>query len=141
MSTTSTQEATAPIPAEAMHLLEGKTFAHVATLMADGSPQVSPVWIDHEGSTVLINTAEGRLKPKNLRRDPRVAISITDPEEPYERLLIRGRAIEITDEGADEHIDALARRHQDVDEYPGRQPGEVRLIVRIRPERVDHKPA
>jgi PPOX class probable F420-dependent enzyme len=139
MSTTSTEEA--PIPAEAMHLLEGQAFAHVATLMADGSPQVSPVWIDHEGGTVLINTAEGRLKPKNLRRDPRVAISITDPEEPYERLLIRGRAIEITDEGADQHIDALARRYQDVDEYPGRRPGEVRLIVRIRPERVDHKPA
>ncbi len=139
MSTTDTQERTA-IPAAAMHLLEGKALAHVATVMADGSPQVSPVWIDHEEDMVLFNTAEGRLKPKNLRRDPRVAISITDPEEPYERLLIRGRAVEITDEGADEHIDALARRYQGVEEYPGRKPGEVRLIVRIRPERVDHKP-
>ena len=141
MSTTDTREKTAAIPVEAMHLLEGRAFAHIATAMADGSPQVSPVWIDHEEGIVLFNTAEGRLKAKNLRRDPRFAISVVDPDEPYERLLIRGRAVEITDEGADEHIDALARRYQGVDKYPGRKPGEVRLIVRIRPERVDHKPA
>lgn len=128
----------AEIPAEAMHLLEGKNFAHVATLMEDGSPQVSPVWIDHEDGLVLFNTAEGRVKPRNLRRDPRVAISITNPENPYENLLIRGRAVEIAEEGADEHIDALAKRYLGVDEYPARQPGEVRVIVRVKPERVRH---
>jgi PPOX class probable F420-dependent enzyme len=130
--------AAAEIPAEARHLLEGKSFAHVATLMEDGSPQVSPVWIDYEGGLVVFNTAEGRLKPRNLRRDPRVAVSITNPENPYENLLIRGRVTEIAEEGADEHIDALAKRYLGVDEYPARQPGEVRLIVRVRPERVQH---
>lgn len=128
----------AEIPAEARHLLEGKTFAHIATLMADGAPHVSPVWIDVEEGTVVINTAEGRLKPKNLRRDPRVAISVTNPDNPYESLLIRGHVTEVTQEGADDHIDALAKRYMGVDEYPLRQPGEERLIVRIQPEKVQH---
>ncbi len=126
------------IPSAAIHLLEGRGFAHVATLMADGSPQVSPVWIDQEDSLVTFNTAAGRLKERNLRRDPRAAVSVTNPENPYENLLVRGRAVEITTEGAEEHIDALAKRYLGVDEYPGRQPGEVRVIVRIRPERVGH---
>ncbi len=128
----------ADIPAEAQHLLGGKNFAHVATVMEDGSPQVSPVWVDSEDGLVIFNTAEGRLKPKNLRRDPRVAISITNPENPYESLLIRGRAVELTHEGADAHIDALANRYMGVDEYPMRQPGEERVIVKIEPERVQH---
>ncbi len=128
----------AEIPPAAQHLLAGKSFAHVATLMEDGSPQVSPVWIDFEDGLVVFNTAEGRLKPRNLRRDPRVAISVTDPENPYESLLIRGRAVEMTQEGADEHIDALAKRYMGVDEYPLRQPGEERVIVKIEPERVQH---
>jgi PPOX class probable F420-dependent enzyme len=128
------------IPAEARHLLEEKVFAHVATLMEDGSPQVSPVWIDREDDLVVFNTAAGRLKDRNLRRDPRVAISITDAENPYENLLIRGRALEITEAVADEHIDRLAKRYLDVEEYPSRQPGEVRLKVRVLPERVSHTP-
>lgn len=128
----------AEIPAKAKHLLEGKTFAHVATLMEDGAPQVSPVWIDEEDGLVVFNTAEGRLKPKNLRRDPRVAISVTNPENPYESLLIRGKATELTREGADEHIDALAKRYMEVDEYPLRQPGEERIVVRVKPEKVQH---
>jgi PPOX class probable F420-dependent enzyme len=128
----------AEIPAEARHLLGGKNFAHVATVMEDGSPQVSPVWVDSEDGLVVFNTAEGRLKPRNLRRDPRVAISITNPENPYESLLIRGRAVELTHEGADEHIDSLAKRYMGVEEYPLRQPGEVRVIVKVEPERVQH---
>lgn len=131
----------AEIPANARHLLEGKQFAHVATLMEDGSPQVSPVWIGTEDGHVVFNTAEGRLKPKNLRRDPRVAISIANQENPYESLLIRGRVVEITEEGADEDIDALAKRYLDADSYPFRQPGEKRLIVRIEPQKVQHTPA
>lgn len=129
----------AEIPAEAMHLLEGKNFAHVATLMEDGSPQVSPVWIGIEDGLVLINTAEGRLKPRNLRRDPRVAISIVDSENPYENLLIRGRVVELTQEGADADIDALAKRYMGVDEYPLRQPGEERVLIKVEPERVAHQ--
>lgn len=125
----------AEIPAAARHLLQGKNFAHVATLMEDGSPQVSPVWVDEEDGLLVFNTAAGRFKERNLRRDPRVAISITDSENPYEALLVRGRALEITEVGAREHIDRLAKRYRDLDEYPS-QEGEVRLIVRILPERV-----
>lgn len=128
----------AEIPAEAVALLKGKNFAHVATLMADGSPQVSPVWIDVDDGIVLFNTAEGRLKPENLRRDGRVAISVVDQENPYESLLIRGTVTELTHDGADEHIDSLAKRYMGVDEYPMRQPGEKRVIVKIEPEKVQH---
>jgi PPOX class probable F420-dependent enzyme len=129
----------AEIPAEARHLFEGKNFAHVATINPDGSPQVSPVWVGIEGDTVTFNTAAGRVKPRNLERDERVAVSIIDQENPYENILIQGRVSEITEDGADEEIDALAKRYMDVDEYPYRQPGEVRLIVRIAPERVTHQ--
>jgi len=123
----------AEIPADAMYLLEGKYFAHVATLKSDGSPQVTPVWIGHEGNIVTFNTAKGRLKEKNLKRDPRVAISVIDHEHPYVPLVIQGKVIEITEEGADEDIDALAKRYLDADSYPFRQPGEERVIVRIEP--------
>ena len=129
----------AEIPADAKHLLGGRQFAHVATLMPDGSPQVSPVWIDEQDGLVVFNTAEGRIKPKNARRDPRVAISITAAENPYEVLYLRGRVVEMTHEGADEHIDALAKRYLGVDEYPARQPGEQRVIVKVEPERVHYR--
>ena len=127
----------AQIPDEAVHLLEGQHFAHVATVMADGTPQVTPVWIDHEGDTVSFNAA-GRFKEKNLRRDPNVAISIIDAENPYQPLIIRGKVSEITEEGADEQIDALAKRYMGVDEYPLRQPGEQRVMVKITPEKVKY---
>ena len=128
----------AQIPDEAVHLLEGQHFAHVATVMADGTPQVTPVWIDHEGDTVTFNTAAGRFKEKNLRRDPNVAISIIDAENPYQPLIIRGKVTEMTEEGADEQIDALAKRYMGVDEYPLRQPGEQRVMVKITPEKVNY---
>lgn len=128
----------AEIPSDAKHLLTGKNFAHLATLMDDGSPQVSPVWVDLDGEQVVINTAEGRLKPRNARRDPRVAISVTNAENQYESLLVRGRVVDVTDEGADENINALAKRYLDADEYPFRQPGEERVILRIEPEKVSY---
>lgn len=129
----------AEIPAEARHLLEGQHFAHVATLNPDGSPQVSPVWIGIDGDTITFNTAEGRLKSKNVRRDPRVAVSIVNQEDPYENILIQGRVTDVTHEGADEDIDALAKRYMGVDEYPLRQPGEERVLVKIEPEKVMHQ--
>jgi len=129
----------AQIPEDAVHLLEGKHLAHVATLMEDGSPQVTPVWIGHEGDIVTFNTAKGRLKEKNLKRDPRVAISIIDHENPYVPLVIQGKAIEITEEGADADIDALAKRYLDADSYPFRQPGEERIIVRIEPDKATYQ--
>lgn len=128
----------AAVPDDAMHLLEGSHLAHVATVNPDGSPQVTPVWVDHDGDTVLFNTARGRLKDRNLARDPRVSISIVDAANPYQPLLIQGKAVEITEEGADAHIDKLAKRYLDEDVYPFRGPGEVRLLVRVEPDRVSY---
>jgi PPOX class probable F420-dependent enzyme len=128
----------AAIPDEAKHLFENKDFAHVATLNRDGSPQVSAVWIGLDGDLVTFNTAEGRLKTKNLARDERVAISITNQENPYENLILQGKVVEMTQDGADEDIDALAKRYLDADSYPFRQDGEVRTIVRIEPEKIHH---
>ncbi|MGB0119895.1 MAG: PPOX class F420-dependent oxidoreductase [Solirubrobacterales bacterium] len=127
------------IPDEAIHLLEGKHLAHVATLKADGAPQVTPVWIGHEGDLITFNTAKGRLKEKNLRRDPRIALSIVDAEVPYLPLIVQGKVVEMTEEGADDDINALAKRYIDEDVYPFRQPGEERLIVKIEPEKVAYR--
>ncbi len=96
------------LPPIARDLIEGKNFAHLATVMSDGSPQVSPVWIAMRGDKILINTAEGRLKTKNMRRDPRVAISISGQDDGYKRVSIRGRVVEMTHEGADTDIDMLS---------------------------------
>jgi PPOX class probable F420-dependent enzyme len=117
-------------------LLEGKNFAHIATTMKDGSPQNTAVWVDIEGNNILFNTAEGRVKPRNLRRNPKVAISITDSENPYRAAFIRGRVTNITPEGGDAHIDKLARKYMGVDSYPNRQPGEVRLVVTVEPDHI-----
>lgn len=129
----------ASIPDDAVHLLEGQHLAHVATLMEDGSPQVTPVWIGHEGDLVTFNTAKGRLKEKNLKRDPRVAISIIDSDNPYVPLVIQGEAVEITEDGADDDINALAKRYLDEDIYPFRQPGEERIIVKIQPDKATYQ--
>lgn len=125
---------TGRLPRQAKSIIEKKTFAHLATLMPDGSPQVTPVWVDHDGDRVIINTAEGRAKPRNMRNDPRVALSATDPDNPYEAVIIRGRVVEMTRDGADEHIDAMAKKYLDRDRYPFRQSGEQRLKVYIEPE-------
>jgi PPOX class probable F420-dependent enzyme len=117
-------------------LTEGRNFAAVATLMPDGSPQVSIVWIDSDGEHVILNTAEGRVKPKNLRRDPRVAVTVMNSENPYEQVMIRGRVVEMTHNGADAHIDRLAKKYLGVDKYPYRGPGEQRVIIKIVPEHI-----
>jgi len=104
--------------------------------MPDGSPQVTPVWFDFDGTHVRINSAKGRVKDRNMRRNGRVALAIQDPENPYRYLGMRGRVEEITETGADAHIDSLAKKYLGQDRYPNRQPGEVRVIYRIRPERV-----
>ncbi len=117
-------------------LLREKHFAELVTLMPDGSPQITPVWVDTDGTNVLINTAAGRLKTRNIERDPRVAVAVLDPASPYERVLnIRGRVISVSPEGADDHIDSLAKKYMGVDSYPGRDPAEQRVILTIE---VDH---
>lgn len=125
------------IPAAYHDLLtEKKTIVHLATIMPDGTPQVSPVWVDFDGEHVLINSARGRVKDENMERSPHVALSMTDPDNPYRRLLIRGRVVEITEEGADAHIDKLSRKYTGREKYQSHVPGEARVIYRIQPESV-----
>ena len=121
---------------EVKNLLDGPNFAHVATINTDGSPQVTVVWVDRDGELIRINTAEGRVKPRNIRRDPRVTLSIIDQNNPYSWAAIAGRVVEMTPEGGDAHIDSLAKKYLGVDSYPNRREGEVRLVVVIEPDRV-----
>ncbi|MFA5786712.1 MAG: PPOX class F420-dependent oxidoreductase [Actinomycetota bacterium] len=127
----------AGIPDKFADIFDKKSFAHVATLMPDGTPQVTPVWIDSlDNGDILLNTAEGRAKERNLRRDPRVVLAVQDPDNPYRYVQVRGRVKEMTTAGADAHIDKLAHKYLGVDSYPNRRPGEVRVLIRIAPERV-----
>jgi PPOX class probable F420-dependent enzyme len=127
----------ATIPQGYLDLFQKKAFAHLATLMPDGSPQVNPVWVDYDGSHVVFNTARGRWKDKNLQRDARVAIEVQDPDNPYRYLQVRGKVTDITEQGADAHIDKMAKKYLEKDKYPFGQPGEVRVIFKITPESVD----
>jgi PPOX class probable F420-dependent enzyme len=125
----------AAIPDQFQDLLRKKAFAQLATLMPDGSPQVSPVWFDYDGQNILINSAKGRVKDQNMRRDSRVGLDIMDPDNPYRHLSIRGRVVDITEKGADDHIDKLTKKYIGQDKYPYRGNGEVRVIYKIQPER------
>jgi PPOX class probable F420-dependent enzyme len=113
-----------------------KAFADLATVMKSGSPQVTPVWFDFDGTYIRVNSARGRVKDRNMRRDPRVALSILDPDNPYRYLMIRGRVIQITEEGAVEHINKLAKKYRGVETFRSRTPDEVRVIYVIEPLRV-----
>lgn len=111
-------------------------FGHLATLEPDGSPQVTPVWIDVDDEFILINTAKGRKKVRNVERDPRVSVEVVEQANPYSMLSVKGKVVGITSEGADDHIDAMAKKYLGKDSYPFRQPGEERLIMKIQPEKV-----
>jgi PPOX class probable F420-dependent enzyme len=126
----------ATIDGHAEELLKGKNFCHVATVRADGTIHGTPVWVDVQDGIPTLNTAEGRAWPRNLERDPRVTLTVQNLENPYEYVEIRGRVSERTHDGADEHIDALAKKYMGVDEYPMRQPGEQRVIIRVEPEHI-----
>lgn len=126
----------AGIPDTYKDLFQQKAFAHLATVGADGSPQVTPVWVDFDGTHIRFNTARGRVKDKNLRRNPKVALSIQDPDNPYRYMQVRGRVAEITEQGADAHIDALAKKYINQDKYPWRRPDEVRVTYKILPEKI-----
>jgi len=124
----------AAIPEKYLDLLEKKkAFASLATVMPDGSPQVTPVWVDYKGGAIRVNTAKGRVKARNMKEGSRVALAILDPDNPYRHIQVRGRVKRVTEQGADAHIDALAKKYLGQDKYPYRQPGEVRLIYEIEP--------
>ena len=121
---------------EVRELFEGENYAHVATLMPDGSPQVTPMWVEMRGDRILINTDDGNVKINNIQRDPRVAISIADQGNPYRSAFIRGRVVGVRREGASEHIDRLAKKYMNVDKYPYHDPDQPRAIIEIEPETV-----
>src|SRR5215469_14698933 len=122
------------IPEKYRDLFNKRAFAALTTLMPDGSPQTTPVWVDTVGEYVIFNSAKGRQKDRNVRRDTRVALAIVDPDNPYRYLEVRGKVAEITEQGADAHIDKMAKKYLGQDKYPYRQPSEVRVIYKIRPE-------
>ena len=120
-------------------LFENKNFVFVASLMKDGSPQVTPTWVDIENGYILVNTAIGRIKQWNISRDPRVALSLIDQNNPYEMVTLRGKVTEqITGETAEKHIDKLSKKYIGVDKHPRRSKGERRVILKIKPEKIFH---
>ncbi len=127
----------ATIPDNFLDLMQQKkAFANLATVMPDGTPQVTPVWFDYRDGIVRVNTARGRVKARNMTEGAPVALAIMDPDNPYRYIQVRGRVRRATEQGADSHIDALAKKYMDKDTYPWRRPGEVRLTVEIEPTSV-----
>jgi PPOX class probable F420-dependent enzyme len=126
-----------PISPGFKKLLSEPAFAEVATLMADGSPQITQVWVDTDGEHILINTAENRQKTRNVLRDPRVAVNVVDPNNAWRLASVRGKVVDITTEGSDDLIDRLAKKYLGQDKYPNRRPDEVRVTLKIAPEKVN----
>jgi PPOX class probable F420-dependent enzyme len=122
------------IPDKYLDLVQQKkAFANLATVMPDGSPQVTPVWLDYQGGVIRVNTAKGRIKARNMTEGARVALAVMDPDDPYRHIQVRGRVRRVTEEGANAHIDSLAKKYLGKDKYPFSRPGEVRLLVEIEP--------
>ena len=124
------------IPEKYQDIVHKRTFAMFGTIMPDGQPQVTPVWVDAENGRILINTAKGRQKHKNVQRDPRVAVTLVDPDNPYRYVEVRGRVTEMTEKDADSHIDKMAKKYLGKDKYPFAQPDERRILLKIEPEHV-----
>ena len=122
------------IPDKYLDLVQQKkAFANLATVMPDGSPQVTPVWLDYQGGVIRVNTAKGRIKARNMTEGARVALAVMDPDDPYRHIQVRGRVRRVTEEGANSHIDSLAKKYLGKDKYPFSQPGDVRLVIEIEP--------
>ena len=125
---------TTTIPEKYLPILtEKKAFAFLATVMSDGSPQVTPVWFFYKNGKFIVNTARGRVKDKNMSKNAKVALSISDPDNPYAHVSVRGTIVSETEEGADASIDALTMKYMGKDKYPFRRPGETRVIYEIEP--------
>ena len=124
------------IPQNALDLFQKPALANLATIMPDGTPQVTPVWVDFDGTHILVNTARGRRKVENMQQHPKVGLDIVDPANPWHWLSIRGKIEEITENGAVEHLDKLSKKYTGNEKYQFAQPGEVRVICRIKPDRV-----
>ena len=125
------------IPESFLKLFEEPVIANLATIMADGQPQVNPVWCDYDGTCVRLNSVKGRVKDKNMRARPQVTVLLVNPDDNFEWIEVRGTVAEITEEGAEAHIDALAKKYLGVETYPYRRPGQVRVTYKIKPTRVN----
>jgi PPOX class probable F420-dependent enzyme len=121
----------ASFPEKYLDIFQKKSFGAFTTLMPDGSPQTTPVWVDYKNGEIWVNSALGRQKDKNVRRDARVSVAVIDADNPYRYVEVRGKVTEITQAGADEHIDAMAKKYLGQDKYPFRQPGEERVLYKI----------
>jgi PPOX class probable F420-dependent enzyme len=126
---------------KARALIARPILASLATLTKDGGPQVTPLWIEVDGDDLLVNTARGRAKARNVERDPRVALTVVDPNDQYNVVAVQGTVIDMTPEGANAHIDRLAKKYLGVDVYPMHQPDEVRLTIRIRTDHIPIQPS
>ncbi len=124
------------LSAKARELISRPVLASLATLNPDGSPQITPLWVDLDGDDVVFNTAQHRVKARNLERDHRVAVTVIDPDDQYNVVAFRGSVVDVTTEGADAHIDALSKKYLGVDAYPNRREGEVRIRVTVRPDHI-----
>jgi PPOX class probable F420-dependent enzyme len=124
------------LSAKARELISRPVLASLATLNPDGSPQITPLWVDLDGDDVVFNTAQHRVKARNFERDHRVAVTVIDPDDPYNVVAFRGSVVDVTTDGADAHIDALAKKYLGVDSYPNRRAGEVRIRVTVRPDHI-----
>ena len=131
----------ATIPDQALELFQKPALAHLATLMPDDTLQVTPVWIDFDGTYILLNTIKGRQKTLNMAKRPQVGLDIVDPTNQWHWLSVRGRVVEITEEGANEHIDKMAKKYMDQDKYGFHRPGDVRVICKIQPDLVHYQAA
>jgi PPOX class probable F420-dependent enzyme len=127
---------TAMIPERCLDLLAKPIVSNLVTLMPDGSPQVTPMWFEFDGEHIIMNSARGKVKERNMRRDPRVAVLIVSSDNPYRYIQIQGRVVEISEEGAEDSIDRLARKYLGLDAYPDRKQDEVRVMYKIVPEHV-----
>jgi len=117
-------------------LVEAKNFAFIATVGRDGYPTVTPVWIDHDGEHLLVNTTNIRAKTRNVKTNPKVSVAVVDWSNPYDKVVVKGRVVEVSENGADEHIDKLAKKYLGQDKYPWHNPKEKRVIIKIKPEKV-----
>jgi PPOX class probable F420-dependent enzyme len=124
------------LSSKARELIARPVLASLATLNPDGSPQITPLWVDMDGDNVLFNTAQGRIKARNLETDSRVAVTVIDPDDPYNVVAFRGSVVNVTTDGADAHIDSLAKKYLGVDQYPMRREGEVRIKVYVSPDHI-----
>jgi PPOX class probable F420-dependent enzyme len=125
------------IPESHIDILNKKSFAHLATIMPDGTPQVTPVWVDYDGEYIVINSARGRVKTRNMQVGSPVAVEIMDADNPYRYLQVRGKVAVATEEGADAVIDSLAKKYMGADSYPFRREGEVRVTYKISVDKLD----